>query len=195
MNAMSIGSSDKQRGSETEIGKYGAPGKAGLEGYDLAETDCILEIAEEFCAGQYEQRIPAPCVESIYQAENAVVFQHAPGVLRTHVVCPGVLYGNGESNSGFHDLFAKAWQADMTTALPVYGTGQNMVPTIHMEDCASFVMQVTLRQPDLRYLLATDDSRLLQVDIAEGISRWFATGETFHTDPVSLYTQQVCQIC
>lgn len=192
VSALKTASSDVERVIETANGKHVAPGNTGLEGYAFDEADCIMENTVEFCAGQYAQRIPAPCVEAIYQAENAILFQHTPGVLRTHVVCPGVLYGNGESNTGFHDLFAKAWQADMTTALPVYGTGQNIIPTVHVEDCASFVMQLALSQPDLRYLMATDDSRMPQVDIVEGISRWFATGETFHSDPLSLFTQQVC---
>ena len=174
-----------------EDGKSFERVEQGLERHDGMESGYIMGTPVEVSADQYEQRVPAPGMEHLYQAENTVLFKHIPGSFHTHVVCPGVLYGNGESNTGFHDVFAKAWQSDLTTALPVYGSGQNLIPTIHVDDCASYVVHLALTQSDVRYLFATDDSCAPQSAIVQGISGWFATGDTFQSDPLSVYTQQV----
>lgn len=158
---------------------------------DSIASQCEMSNMAELSANQFDRRLPAPCMESLYRAENAVLFQHSPEVLCTYVVCPGVLYGNGESSLGFHDLFAKAWQADATTALPVYGSGNNLIPTIHVDDCASFVLQLAQTQSDSRYLFATDDSQNSQATIVKAISAQFASGEIFDSDPLTLFTQQV----
>lgn len=45
--------------------------------------------------------------------------------LRAHVVCSGLLYGNGEANDGFYEFFRRAWislHPDLA-ALPVIGDG------------------------------------------------------------------------
>lgn len=139
----------------------------------------------------YQHRVPSPSVESVFRAENSVIFEHTPGMLHTYVICPGVLYGKGECNGGFHDLFATAWQADTTTALSVCGSGENIIPTIHVDDCASFALQVARNQPDLRYLCATDDACTTQASIVQEISRFFANGETFQSDRATLYMQKV----
>eukprot|EP00892_Ulva_mutabilis_P009907 jgi/Ulvmu1/7289/UM035_0077.1 len=173
-----------QSGSKTDVVGEMLPIGSHVE--DDTQSVCVAE----FSAAQYEKRVPAPGLESLYQSENAVLFQHSPDILRTYVVCPGVLYGNGECSTGFYDLFSKAWQADEMTALPVFGSGNNIIPTIHVDDCASFVVQLALSHPDIRYLFATDDSRDSQASVVKGISERFASGEIVDSDPVSLFTQQ-----
>lgn len=202
----------------TLVDTYGTQAPASSSGQDVEDADgntgqCVSDADvmdealqtelvpqhrsakshREFTAAQFEQRLPTPGVESLYQAENAVLCQHAPDNLCTYVVCPGVLYGNGECITGFHDLFVKAWQADRTTALPVFGTGANMLPTVHVQDCASFVVHLARNQADCRYLFATDDSRNTQAALVKGISEWFASGEIFDSEPLSLFSQQVCR--
>jgi len=61
--------------------------------------------------------------------------------LRVHVVCSGLPYGHGEDNSVFYEFFRRAWLSlhpDLA-ALPVIGSGNNYLPTIHIEDLSRFV--------------------------------------------------------
>lgn len=48
----------------------------------------------------------------------------------------GLTYGQGEGI--FHFMFKAAWHGD-TPHLPVFGDGQNFVPTIHVLDLARYV--------------------------------------------------------
>ena len=51
----------------------------------------------------------------------------------TYVVVAGVLYGEGESM--LHHFFKAAWHGN-PEALQIYEEGQNIVPTIHINDLA-----------------------------------------------------------
>jgi nucleoside-diphosphate-sugar epimerase len=55
--------------------------------------------------------------------------------LSTYVVASGLTYGCGEDI--FHFFFKAAWLGDVP-ALPVFGNGQNIVPTIHIQDLARY---------------------------------------------------------
>lgn len=41
--------------------------------------------------------------------------------VRTHVICPGILYGDGEDDGGFHPLWKLSWEAKED--LDVLGAG------------------------------------------------------------------------
>lgn len=140
----------------------------------------------------YTKRQPVPDMAHIFRAENTILFRHQPGKLLTYVVCPGVLYGNGESDSAFHEYFARAWHASESTALPIFGSGENIVPTIHVKDLCAYVAEVTKHPPEQRYLLATDDSRCSQKQLVWAISQYIGSGESIDGVDTSLYTQQVC---
>lgn len=65
------------------------------------------------------------------------------GNLKVHVICAGLPYGNGEANDVFYEFFRRAWLSlhpDLA-ALPVVGTGNNNLPTIHVEDLSRCVVQ------------------------------------------------------
>jgi adenylate kinase len=65
--------------------------------------------------------------------------------LRAHVICSGLIYGNGEANDCFYEFFRRAWISlhPELAALPVIGDGKNFLPTIHVRDLARFVVALT----------------------------------------------------
>ena len=68
------------------------------------------------------------------------------------MVCSGINYGNGENM--LHWLFKQAWHG--AASLPVYGTGSNVIPLIHVRDLASIVLNVLDSKPKRKYILAVD---------------------------------------
>ena len=68
------------------------------------------------------------------------------------MVCSGINYGNGENI--LHWLFKQAWQG--ASSLPIYGTGTNVIPLIHVRDLANIVLNVIDSKPKARYILAVD---------------------------------------
>lgn len=64
-----------------------------------------------------------------------------PSTLRVFVVCSGLIYGNGELNSVFYEMFRRSWLClhEDLARLPIVGEGFNRVPTIHVVDLARSV--------------------------------------------------------
>ena len=76
------------------------------------------------------------------QIENlAMTAQKNNKKLKVHVVCSGLLYGNGEQNNYFYEFFRRAWLClhPELAALPIIGNGNNRIPTIHVVDLARSV--------------------------------------------------------
>jgi len=96
--------------------------------------------------------------------------------LTCYVVCSGINYGNGENM--LHWLFKQAWQG--APSLPIYGTGTNVVPLIHVRDLANIVLNVIDARPKARYILAVDQSHSTLRDIVKRISQQLTTGKV-HT--------------
>uniref|UniRef100_A0A3Q3BX71 Adenylate kinase 7b n=1 Tax=Haplochromis burtoni TaxID=8153 RepID=A0A3Q3BX71_HAPBU len=80
----------------------------------------------------------------------------------TYVVAAGLQYGMGEQI--FHYFFKKSWLGEDG---PVFGDGENIVPTIHIHDLASVVCSVIQHQPRPYYLLAVDDSNNTMEEIVK----------------------------
>lgn len=99
--------------------------------------------------------------------------------------------GAGECPDGLYDWFATAWAAKADTQLMISGPGTNMLPLIHVADLAHYVLSVAETQPIQQYLLAVDDSRLTQADIARAISSSLGSGATCDTDADGLFYTQV----
>lgn len=74
----------------------------------------------------------------------------------TYVIASGVTYGEGEEI--FHFLFKSAWLG-VSPFLKIFGNGQNILPTIHVKDLASVLLNVCDQKPKVRYILAVDDSK------------------------------------
>lgn len=72
------------------------------------------------------------------------------------MLCAGVRYGNGERT--FYEHFQKAWIQD-PAALPIVGSGSNLIPTIHVIDLARLVRRVVVENPKVHpYIFALDRS-------------------------------------
>jgi len=97
--------------------------------------------------------------------------------LMTYVVASGLTYGAGENI--FHFWFKSAWHGD-TPSLQVFGDGQNMIPTIHILDLASVVVNIADGRPKARYILAVDDSKNMLEEIVKAISQNLGTGKIQH---------------
>ena len=81
--------------------------------------------------------------------------------VRTHIICSGFLYGNGEQNDIFYEFFRCAWVSlhPQLAALPVVAGGNNHLPTIHVKDLANAVERTFAQgQSYAEYMIAVDQS-------------------------------------
>jgi len=92
-------------------------------------------------------------------------------------VCSGFLYGNGEQNDIFYEFFRRAWVSlhPQLAALPVIEGGNNVIPTIHVQDLTECLDRLLLHGENMRnYLIAVDQSsnqsqKMIMQSISEGI--------------------------
>uniref|UniRef100_A0A8C4FGG7 Adenylate kinase 7b n=1 Tax=Dicentrarchus labrax TaxID=13489 RepID=A0A8C4FGG7_DICLA len=82
----------------------------------------------------------------------------------TYVVASGLQYGMGEQT--FHFFFKTAWLG-REGEIPVFGDGNNIVPTVHINDLASVIQNVIEQRPKPYYLLAVDYSNNTMGDIVK----------------------------
>ena len=66
-----------------------------------------------------------------------------------------------------------AWHGD-TEALNIIGTGENIIPTVHVQDLSNIVTSVADSKPKTRYIVAVDDSMNSMTDIITVSSGLFA---------------------
>ena len=78
--------------------------------------------------------------------------------------------GDGETDDGLHGTFKSAWEAHPDAPVPIFGSGQNIIPTIHIADLAAYVAAVCIEPPAQQYLLAVDNAQLSQRDIVSAIA-------------------------
>ena len=74
-------------------------------------------------------------------------------LLRTYVVCSGIVYGNGEET--LFPLFRKAWSSQ-GAEIPILGEGTNVLPMVHARDLAATVKKAIELTPSQTYLFAVD---------------------------------------
>jgi nucleoside-diphosphate-sugar epimerase len=113
----------------------------------------------------FSRRVPFPKFQQAKHIENlAMSANKFHKKLRVHVICSGLIYGNGEANDGFYEFFRRAWislHPDLA-ALPVIGDGKNSLPTIHVRDLARFVVALTeesAKKITKQYLIAVDQCK------------------------------------
>ncbi|VDD74387.1 unnamed protein product, partial [Mesocestoides corti] len=94
----------------------------------------------------------------------------------TYVIASGVTYG--EENDIFHYFFKAGWLNK--ESLDVIGTGNNIVPSIHVKDLASIVHQVLCTCPTIHYILAVDNGNNTLLEIVKEISKVLTTGKIRH---------------
>ncbi|XP_067894716.1 adenylate kinase 7 isoform X2 [Heterodontus francisci] len=86
----------------------------------------------------------------------------------TYVIASGLVYGMEEDV--FHYFFKEAWLG-LNPAIPCFGDGKNIVPTIHVKDLAAVLQNVSEHKPRSYYILALDDSKHKLKEIAKAISK------------------------
>lgn len=91
-------------------------------------------------------------------AENAAFYlnQSFPNIT-VNVLCPGVIYGTADSP--FNELLRYCWLQNPDT-LQYIGSGENELPTIHVNDLITHVKYLLLEDTQkLKYVFAVDDNR------------------------------------
>jgi adenylate kinase len=110
-----------------------------------------------------------PETASVYEKwkylENMAMALKSKDKLRPHVVCAGILYGNGETT--FNDPFKEAWLTRATHSIIM--PGDNYIPCVHVRDVARLVRVVAMDDSVSAYLIAVDKARLTQAMIVQGI--------------------------
>ncbi|KAL7059030.1 hypothetical protein AAHC03_013852 [Spirometra sp. Aus1] len=91
----------------------------------------------------------------------------------TYILASGVTYG--EEEDIFHPFFKAGWLN--APLLEVFGPGENIIPTIHVRDLASIVVQIADKCPTTYYILATENSRNTLKEIVRAISSALTTGK------------------
>ncbi|TRZ21235.1 hypothetical protein HGM15179_005865 [Zosterops borbonicus] len=92
----------------------------------------------------------------------------------TYVVASGLQYGAEEDL--FHYFFKLCWLGE-TPAIPVFGEGDNIVPTIHIRDLATVLQTVADQRPEYQYILAVDTSMHTLEEIVKCISKNVGPGK------------------
>lgn len=103
----------------------------------------------------------------------------------------GMHAGHGETDDGFHSTFKSAWEAHPDAPVPIFGSGQNIIPTIHIADLAAYVAAVCIKPPAQQYLLAIDNAQLSQRDIVSAIAARMGNTPVKEQTLEELYFQQV----
>ncbi|NWI08782.1 KAD7 kinase, partial [Crypturellus soui] len=92
----------------------------------------------------------------------------------TYVVASGLQYGAGEGI--LHYFFKMAWLSE-AAAIPVFGNGNNFIPTIHVLDLAAILQNIADHKPKTHYIVAVDESMHTLKELIKGISRNLGPGK------------------
>lgn len=152
------------------------------------EEEEIPDGKEVLTEDQYNRRIPHVKYFNWRDAEKAVAAaHHAKGLpLDTFVVFAGLPYGDGESL--LEPFFRQAWSADVRP-LPIYSSGKQSIPMIHVRDLATFTRKLLrcpldeLPNPQVRYFFATDGASNSWQDVMETVNRMFGQRMTLKEVP------------
>jgi adenylate kinase len=134
--------------------------------------DAEAPVLEE----EYRRRRPHNRFKTHCDLEKLVIQcgRKTKGKFTTYVTASGLTYGAGENV--FHSLFKAAWHQN-PAAMPVFGQGTNVLPTIHIHDLAGVVLNVIESKPETKYLLAMDESRSTLLELSTTIAEALGTGK------------------
>ncbi|KAJ3015879.1 Adenylate kinase 7 [Thoreauomyces humboldtii] len=138
-----------------------------------AKTKVDPDDPEAFLAeDEYRRRKPHPNFKAHLAAEKNIIKTGKKGALRTYVIAAGLIYH--ASDSIFHSMFKSAWHNEDLTC---YGEGDNVMPTIYIDDLCHIVVETAESLPESRYMLAIDDSKHTLYEITKAISDALGTGK------------------
>lgn len=139
-----------------------------------AKTKVDQDDPEAFLAeDEYRRRKAHPNFKGIIALEKAIIKAGKKSLLKTYVVASGLVYHSGDSI--FHYLLKAGWHNE--SELICYGEGNNIIPTIHMDDLCNIVVEIGETSPENKYLLAIDDSKHSLFEITKAISEALSTGK------------------
>ena len=132
---------------------------------------------EAFTEDQYNRRIPHVKYLTWRESEKLVAASCSDR-LKTFVVFAGLPYGRGEEL--LHPLFKQAWSL-AAEGLPIYGSGRQVVPMIHVSDLVTFSIKLftAAELPELRYMFCTDDGNISWNDMIKALNSILGNGNTF----------------
>ncbi|TFK15890.1 psychosine receptor [Platysternon megacephalum] len=119
----------------------------------LDPDDSEIPFTEE----DYRRRKPHPNFMDHINAEKVIIKlgKTNKNKFSTYVVASGLQYGAEEGI--FHYFFKTAWLGE-TPAIPVFGDGNNFLPTIHVVDLAAVLQNIADHKPKTHYIVAVDES-------------------------------------
>uniref|UniRef100_A0A8C0H7Y3 Adenylate kinase 7 n=2 Tax=Chelonoidis abingdonii TaxID=106734 RepID=A0A8C0H7Y3_CHEAB len=119
----------------------------------LDPDDSEIPFTEE----DYRRRKPHPNFMDHINAEKVIIKLGKTNKKKfsTYVVASGLQYGAEEGI--FHCFFKTAWLGE-TPAIPVFGGGNNFLPTIHVVDLAAVLQNIADHRPRTHYIVAVDES-------------------------------------
>jgi len=112
-----------------------------------------------------DRRIPSPGFEAWKYLETLALSLGPKEKLRPHVICSGILYGNGETT--FNEMFKAAWLTQPVHV--ILAPGDNYIPCVHVRDVSRLVKVVAADSKIEPYLIAVDNAWLTQAQIVNGI--------------------------
>ncbi|XP_061098821.1 adenylate kinase 7-like isoform X1 [Conger conger] len=129
-----------------------------------------------FTEEDYRRRRPHPNFKEHISIERLVLKmgKMKKSRLSTYVVAAGLQYGMGENI--FHYFFRASWLGEVSR-VPVFGSGSNVIPTIHVNDLAGLIQNIIDHKPKTHYLMAVDDSDNTFEDIVKTISSVLGPGK------------------
>lgn len=149
-----------------------------------AQTDPLGDEVEPdlpFTQDEYRQRKPHPHFVAHHACEKLAIkigVQNAERI-GAMVIATGVLYGAGEDL--LHYLFRAAWT--LTPELPLLGPGENLVPTMHVDDLASCVAELADGDATTAYHVVCDEGVPTLRDITSAVSGALGTGSVAELSP------------
>ncbi|XP_049776142.1 adenylate kinase 7-like [Schistocerca cancellata] len=129
-----------------------------------------------FTENDYRKRKPHPNYKQHIELEHEVVQvgKKFPEKFKTIVIATGVSYGYEEEV--LHFLFKMAWHNK--PELPVFGSGRNHIPLIHVKDIAILIYLLLEDFPKKRkYILAVEQISSSLKKIVKAVSKGLTTGE------------------
>ncbi|XP_037606367.1 adenylate kinase 7a isoform X2 [Sebastes umbrosus] len=134
------------------------------------DTDFLL-TEEEFI-----RRRPHPNFRNHNSLEKLVLKlgKGKKSKLTGYVVACGLQYGKGENL--FHYFFKVSWLTQFPK-VPLFGSGTNYIPMIHVYDLGRVIQNVIELKPKTKYILAVDDSRNTLEEIVKAISDTLGPGK------------------
>ncbi|XP_042721852.1 adenylate kinase 7 [Lagopus leucura] len=129
-----------------------------------------------FTEEDYRKRKPHPNFMDHINAEKLVLKlgKNNKQAFSTYVVASGIQYGAEEGV--LHYFFKIGWLSE-TNAIPVFGNGNNYIPTIHVHDLAGVLQNIADHRPRFHYILAVDESMHTFQELIKCISKNVGPGK------------------